>query len=274
MASFNRDTVISEGCPINFWSTGSGPLLLFIPGGNGHGRQYDPLLPHLAIHFTVATYDRRQMSSSLPPVSFKDYKPLNCAQQARDALAVMRALGFTKTAVFGSSLGGIIAFQIAVSYPDSVTMVLSHEAPTFSLLPDSTKYLDWCFEVVDRYRLSGATAAMDAFSVLMVGMDDGLQMQTPELWNAENQWANEFLTASTYCPDLRQIKKSNIPIAVGFGSKSLYAPYCRTTIEQAEILNCERVEFVGHHQGFETEPVEFARILLKSLWDLGKKTHG
>lgn len=268
MTSFTRDSVATEGCTINFWSTGGGPLLIFIPGGNGHGRQYDPILPYLALKFTVATYDRRQMSSSLPDCPFEEFSPLNPAQQARDARAIMKSLGFSKTAIFGSSLGGVIAFQFAVSYPESLSMVLCHEAPTFSLLPDSTKYLDWFFELLGIYRSFGAEVAQNAFNVMMVGMEDGLPRQTPEPWNQRNFWANEVLTASTYCPDLRQIVNSGVPIAVGYGTKSLNAAYCRTTIAQEEILGCKRIEFPGHHQGFETEPVEFANVLLKTLKDL------
>ena len=29
----------TEGCNIHYWYHGSGPLLVFVPGGNGHGRQ-------------------------------------------------------------------------------------------------------------------------------------------------------------------------------------------------------------------------------------------
>jgi len=34
----------TEGCNIHYWYQGSGPLLLFVPGGNGHGRQCRCLL--------------------------------------------------------------------------------------------------------------------------------------------------------------------------------------------------------------------------------------
>jgi pimeloyl-ACP methyl ester carboxylesterase len=47
-------------------------------------------------------------------------KDLNFAQQARDIIAIMKALGHSKTSIFASSGGGVIAFQLAVSYPSVV----------------------------------------------------------------------------------------------------------------------------------------------------------
>jgi pimeloyl-ACP methyl ester carboxylesterase len=39
-------------------------------------------------------------------------------KQARDIAAVIKALGFEKAILFGSSLGGIIGFQFAVDFPE------------------------------------------------------------------------------------------------------------------------------------------------------------
>ncbi|KAF4498979.1 hydrolase [Fusarium agapanthi] len=32
-----RSIVHNEGCDLHYWYQGSGPLIIFIPGGNGHG---------------------------------------------------------------------------------------------------------------------------------------------------------------------------------------------------------------------------------------------
>ena len=39
-----RAIVHNEGCDIHYWHQGSGPLILFVPGGNGHGLQYNKLM--------------------------------------------------------------------------------------------------------------------------------------------------------------------------------------------------------------------------------------
>lgn len=62
---------------------------------------------------------------------------LSPIQQARDVAAIIEALGYAKSIVFGSSLGGIIAFQFAIDFAEMVDHLICHEAPTFSLLPDA-----------------------------------------------------------------------------------------------------------------------------------------
>lgn len=34
-----KATVHNEDCDLHYWHQGSGPLIVFIPGGNGHGRR-------------------------------------------------------------------------------------------------------------------------------------------------------------------------------------------------------------------------------------------
>jgi pimeloyl-ACP methyl ester carboxylesterase len=72
-------TVENEDCELHYWYQGAGPLLLFVPGGGGNGGQYNNIMALLDKRFTVATYDRRQMSSS----KAKENKLCNPAQNAR-----------------------------------------------------------------------------------------------------------------------------------------------------------------------------------------------
>lgn len=141
MASeLSASTVHNEGCDLHYWHTGAGPLITFVPGGNGHGRQYFPIMKALRDKFTCVTFDRRQMSASTVKVN----KRLNPAQQARDIRAVVRVMGYEKSIIFGSSSGGLFSFQFAHDYPEMVDHLISHEAPTFSLLPrpHSTEMMD------------------------------------------------------------------------------------------------------------------------------------
>jgi hypothetical protein len=257
-------TVENEDCELHYWSQGTGPLLIFVPGGNGHGRQYNSIMGVLESQYTVATFDRRQMSASQVKGPNKEFNP---AQQARDVIAVMKALGHQTTSVFASSGGGIIALQMTVSYPETLDHVICHETPTTSLLSakESTELMDFFFGLNDIYREGGVQPTMQAFTKkIMVGMEHGPPRQAPELWNPINQFENE-LHMGLYCPDLVKIVENMTSIAVGFGELSEGASYKRTVLEQAKRLGCEVVKFPGHHQGFETEPEKFAPVLVGLL---------
>ena len=263
-------TVENEDCNLHYWYQGTGPLLIFVPGGNGHGRQYNAIMAMFEGQYTVATFDRRQMSASQVKGPNKNFNPV---QQARDIIAVTKALGHKTTSIFASSGGGIIAFQMAVSYPETLDHVVCYEAPTTSLLSagEGTDLTDFFFSLQDIYRAGGVKPALDAFvKKIMVGMEDGLPRQRPEPGNPINQFENEMMMG-WYCPDLVKIVENGTSVAVGFGTKSEGAMYKRTTIEQAKRLGCDAVEFPGHHQGFETQADEFAPVLVGLLGRMEEK---
>ena len=262
-----RASVENEGANIHFWYQGKGPLLILIPGGGGHGRQYNNILPFLDKHFTVVAYDRRQMSAS----KVAEPKPLNPAQSARDVIAIARHLGQEKTSIFANSGGGVIALQFAVSYPEALEHVICHETPTTILLPDATYYLNWCFELLEVYRTHGRKAATMEFTTALKGYADGEALNVTEPQNAELFWKFEFMQFTIYCPDLRKIVENKVSIAVAAGRTSEDAFYARTTFPQSEILGCPRIMMPGHHSGFDAQPEEFATSLIDTLDMLAKR---
>jgi pimeloyl-ACP methyl ester carboxylesterase len=84
--------------------------------------------------------------------SSQSNKPFSCTQQARDVAAIIKAMGYTKSIAFGRSLGGVIAFQLDIDYPEVVEHPIKHEAPTFMLLSDGSEFYDMCMECLEIYK--------------------------------------------------------------------------------------------------------------------------
>src|ERR1700710_944053 len=105
--------VPNEGANLHVWHQGSGPLLILIQGGGGDGARFNSAILHLSQHYTVVAYDRRGNAGSVVARP----SPLSPVQSARDVVAIIKALGFNKASVFGTSSGGLIALQLAASYP-------------------------------------------------------------------------------------------------------------------------------------------------------------
>lgn len=114
--------------------------MVFIPGGNGHGLQFNNMLALVSDTYTCATFDRRQMTNSPAKIN----KVFNPPQQVRDIIAIIKALGFEKAIIFGSSLGGILGFQLAIDHPEVVEHLIAHEAPTANLIPKYSQIYE-CF---------------------------------------------------------------------------------------------------------------------------------
>jgi len=98
-----------------YQETGSGDALLLINGLGGTCLGWEPLVPALAEHFRVITSDNRGVGrSSAPP------GPYTTQQMADDAAALLAHLGVTRAHVVGSSMGGMIAQELALTYPTLV----------------------------------------------------------------------------------------------------------------------------------------------------------
>lgn len=177
-------SVENEDCTINYWYQGSGPLLIMIPGGGGIGATYNAIFPYLDKEFTVCTLDRRQHGKS----KAKSPKQLNLAQQARDVIAIIKAMGQKKACVFGNSGGALIAFQFAVSYPQYLDRVVAHEAPSLVVLHDTTYHLDRTYMILDEYHKHGSAAAHKRFTEEHIGYENSPPLVNPSDADWENFW--------------------------------------------------------------------------------------
>ena len=158
-------------------------------------------------------------------------KLVNSVQQARDVVAIVKAMGREMTSVFGNSAGGKIAFQVAVSFPEMLDHVIAHDAPTYPFLPNGGELVNWCCEVHDIYLTQGLAAAATFFRTAFKGFSAADPPRTncePKDW--EVFWQDEFLIFTMYCPDQRQIKEKGVWIAVATGWKSEDANYSLSTL--------------------------------------------
>jgi pimeloyl-ACP methyl ester carboxylesterase len=104
-------TVHVNGIDLYYEETGSGPALLNIPPLSSTGFT----IPALEPHFRFITFDNRGAGrSSVPP------GPYTTRQMADDAAALLEYLGVERAHIFGFSLGGLIAQELAINYPERV----------------------------------------------------------------------------------------------------------------------------------------------------------
>jgi pimeloyl-ACP methyl ester carboxylesterase len=94
---------------------GSGfPVLLIM--GLGYGRWcWEPLVDPLAERYRVLWYDNRGIGESDRPDG-----PYTAAQLAEDALQVLDEHGIERAHVVGTSLGGMVAQELALDHPERV----------------------------------------------------------------------------------------------------------------------------------------------------------
>lgn len=95
---------------------GSGEPLLMIMGVSGsHLSWGTELLELLESEFTCITYDNRGIGATAPAVG-----PFTVRDLAADAVAVLDELGIDSAHVFGVSMGGMVAQELALAHPERV----------------------------------------------------------------------------------------------------------------------------------------------------------
>jgi len=109
-----------------YWeSTGHGPPVLLIAGQGMTLDGWWATIPVLARSFRVIAFDNRDTGRS-SRVAF----PYSVGQMAQDALAVLDAAEEERAHVYGISLGGMIAQELALHHPDRVeALVLGATSP-------------------------------------------------------------------------------------------------------------------------------------------------
>lgn len=91
------------------------PALLFSNSLGSDLRIWDPMVPQLAGDFRLIRYDTRGhgLSEAPPP-------PYSAGELAGDVVGLLDALEIKEAVVCGLSVGGVIAQQLAIQYPDRV----------------------------------------------------------------------------------------------------------------------------------------------------------
>jgi pimeloyl-ACP methyl ester carboxylesterase len=107
--------------------TGQGQPILFIHGLGSSTRDWEQQVLIFSKHYHVVTFDLRGHGKSDKPPG-----PYSISLFAADTAELIKGLGIAPAHVVGISLGGMIAFQLAVSAPDLVrSLVVVNAAPEF-----------------------------------------------------------------------------------------------------------------------------------------------
>lgn len=115
MSASTGTVTTSDGVDIHYRCEGEGPALLLLHGLGSAGADWQPQIDALKPHYRVIAPDMR--GHGLSQIVSNGY---DLHQFAADALAVLDHLGVDKAHVCGLSMGGGVAFALAVDATDRV----------------------------------------------------------------------------------------------------------------------------------------------------------
>jgi len=241
-------------------ATTTEPMLLLIGSPMG-ASGFDTLGRHFADR-TVVTYDPRgvERSQKTDPTS-----PSTPAEHADDLHRIIDALGSGPIDLFASSGGAVNGLALVERHPEQVRILVAHEPPLFSLLPDRDVALAAARDVRDAYMRAGFGAGMARFIVLLQQKgplaDDWADRPAPDPamfgLPAEDDGVRtdpllaQNMTSSTgYEPDLDALRRASTRIVIAAGAESEGELACRGACALAERLGMTPVIFPSNHGGF------------------------
>jgi 3-oxoadipate enol-lactonase len=145
---------------------GEGEPLLLINGYGQYSGHWAALVPAFSREYRVIIFDNRGTGRSDKPEM-----PYSAKMMADDANGLLDALGIDKANIFGISMGGMIAQEFAINYPDMVLNLIlgCTECGGKNAVPQTKEALNFLFGP-EMAKLPAAERA---------------RMAAPWLWNQE-----------------------------------------------------------------------------------------
>ena len=256
---------------------------LFLIGGPMGAAGFTTLARHFADR-TVITYDPRgsERSQKTDPL-----EPSPPDVHADDLHRIIQELGGGPVDLFGSSGGAVFGLALVAKHAEDVRMLIAHEPPLASALPDRENAMAAARAIHDTYDQRGWGAGMAHFIQVVSHrgeFPDGFAQQPapdPAMFGmpAEDDGSrtdpmlgSHIVTTTQYEPDFDALGAASTRIVVAAGSESEGEMANRGAYAVAEKLGTKVVVFPSDHGGFlggeygqTGKPDEFAAKLRQVL---------
>jgi pimeloyl-ACP methyl ester carboxylesterase len=244
-------------------------------------------LAALASHFpdrTIVTYDPRGAERSIRTDEGVKSSP---AVHADDIHRVIEAVGMGPVDLFASSGGAINALQLVSKHPEDVRLLIAHEPPAASVLPDREAAFAAIRSIQDAYQSGGFGIGMARFIQLTslagpIPPDFASQPNPdPQMFGMPAQddgsrndvlLGQNLIPTTHWQPDFDALRQASTRIVLGAGEESAGQMANRAAKAIAEELGTDAVIFPSHHGGFVGgeggwggKPEEFAAKLREVL---------
>jgi len=219
----------------------------------------------LASHFTdrtVVTYDPRGSDRSTKPDMTSESTP---DEHADDLDRIIQALGAAPVDLFASSGGAVNALALVAKHPEDVRVLVAHEPPLATVLPDREHAMAAARAISDTYQRGGFGAGMAHFIAVVSHQgefpEDFAQRPAPDpaLFGMPTEddgsrtdplMGQNVVTGTHYELDVDALRAASTRIVMAAGVESEGIMTSRATFALAERLGTKPVIFPSGHGGF------------------------
>jgi pimeloyl-ACP methyl ester carboxylesterase len=256
-----------NGARLYYEERGSGPPLVFIPGGSVDSSHYAAVADLLADEFRTVTFDRRGNGRSQRPPG---WHATTIAEQAADVAGLIEVCGLAPCAMWAGSLGGVILLELLLRRPGLVSTAIVHEPPLFGVLEDGEQLAAGLLASAARAVREGAVRkAFRSHAQQSVGAAfETLTADARESMfaNAEIFFDLEIPALADYRPDsANALRRIDIPLCVMADAKHAAAPPVRAAGWLVETLGADLRDLPGGHMPYATQPETTAAAIRAAI---------
>ena len=254
---------------LRYQQTGEGAPMILIQGANLPMEMWDAQVKFFASEFKVVRYDVRGFGGSGP----RDGVPY---QSHTDLLALLDHLRIERAHLVGLSLGGRIAVDFALTYPDRVASLVLAGPGLSGYQFDGKAMRSWIERII------AAQGEGDFFRAADIWLETGFMapaMEKPELAPRLTRlaranarvWASRDLEVPLSPPAVNRLGEINAPTLLLLGERDVDDEHRIVESLHREISNAQLEVFpgVGHVINLEA-PEDFNRIVYQFLRGRGK----
>jgi pimeloyl-ACP methyl ester carboxylesterase len=117
---------------------GQGDPLLLIAGLASDSQSWQPIVGELSRDYRVIVFDNRGAGRTSP-----DDVDITIPLIADDCIALVNYLGLNSVSILGHSMGGFVAMDCAIRYPDRVGALILAATSAFNSKRNNTLLSDW-----------------------------------------------------------------------------------------------------------------------------------
>ena len=259
-----------DGTRIYYQERGQGEPLLLLMGFGADGNVWEKHAAVYEKHFRCITLDNGGVGKSDAPQG-----PYTTAMMAGDTAAVMDHLGISSAKIAGISMGGAIAQELALHYPEKVNcLVLISTWPVFD------NYAKTVYENLKKLRRTSDPADFMELLQLWIfappyyvqGMDDLKAGQAAAATNPHPQTQAGFegqLDACIHHNTVDRLHQIRVPTLITIGDRDIFTPPPFSDLLHEKISGSELVHFpdgghVHHWEDLERFNAVTTQFLLNS----------
>ena len=215
--------ITSNGSRIHWDQSGQGTPLLLIMGHRYSSAMWYPLIEGLGDRYRLIWFDNQGTGKSEPR------RRTSVAEMASDALAVMDAADVESAHVYGVSMGGGIALEFGIRYPERARSLIL--GCTMAKTPEFAAKRSWLAWLAYRlpkpvlkalsskkFKRGYGDAAADAL------IERDLAMADRDAFSRKGVWA-QAVAISDYSVDPADVAAVQLPALVLHGTQDLVVPY-------------------------------------------------